>query len=321
LLFSRKVKTDALGKLVLVILLCFLAWIAVVLLGRLHEVGTDVYANDVSPIARLKLLTSFVSLPAVTYWLAALLVFATLTLALHAVAGHHPTAQRVVAAVPLRSYLIAEVALLVVYASQYVIYNGNWPLPWPSRYQFPGILAFHFAILLGVVVCVRLVEAITLRSWPVLAVQLVAAAGLVVASVSFLNLNRSGSLAFVKATRRFEHNMSAIVDNLRAHPSNVLIINYHHALDFEPIHSIQRFVRAAGIANPVAVRPGGSTIEKAERNPLHEQLVAVLLDISKNGRPGLFIPLGDADQVECFSVGVSGSYLGSCRDGGVNISR
>lgn len=319
LLFSRAPRTTPGGKVLFISVLGFLAWIGFTLLGRLRAAGTDIYANDISFSSRFRLLESFFSIPAVPYWLTGLFLLMVAAALLKVRARRNETVLAAVAATSMGSYLAMGCGLFAVYAAQFIFYNGKWPGS-VSRYQFPGILAFHFSILIGLVAVTRLIE----LSWPgrrklVALIQLVPALWLVIASVGIISDNRRISLETVRATSEFDAKLQVVAGYLGRNPEKPLIINTFSVSDYEPVFSMERFVRARGLANPVAIRMNGYAPAQYRPDSLEGILSTALARISEVGSGDLFVSLSNASQIDCFSVGMSGPFLQTCAGGGVNV--
>jgi hypothetical protein len=302
-LVAAKPRVSLAGKAISLGVLIYLAWIAVTVFLRVRSAGTDIYANDASIAFRLRLLLSFLSLQVVHFWLAALAIALIVSWRVSAVGK------------PLRGYFWAGGVLLAIYASQFVFYAGQWPYV-PNRFQFPGVLAYHGAVLLGFAGLVAAAMAWKMPDRAVMALQIAAAAALLYWSIGDFGLNRAQAYKTVETTVAFDRNLNVVRAELAKDPSRPLVINSHYFNDYEPIFSIERFLRAASIGNAIALRlaytPGlGDTREEA--------LGRTLAELSRDGQKGLFVPLSGIDLARCYSVGMSGPFLASCDGGGLVI--
>lgn len=223
----------------------------------------------------------------------------------------------------VRRHAWAMLALLAVFASQFVFYFGQWPIGAVPRYLFPGILAQHLAIFLFVVVIAEIFAARPSRSrrhaW---ILYLIAALYFVKPSVTDLGANRAASRQTVATTIAFTGRLNESVTYLKAHPAAALILNSNNVIDYEPVYSIERFVRASGVRNPIALHLNGysaGSYSDTGSTKLSFMLATALEQIQLEG-DGKFVPLRSTITFpECFSIGLSGAALARCQ-AGITIS-
>lgn len=251
----------------------------------LARAKADVYANSVDPAARTTL-----------FWGGVRMVFANhlLTSALVAVAvlviasvlrlrvkGDEAALRDVKKGIG--GYLAAGVALIFLVLSQYVFYNGKWPVN--SRYDFPGALAGPLFMLATAVLLKRLANLLfpgkrggrgVLLLFSLLLAFLVGKNG-------FGDLK--GAIGNnVLRTRAFTGQMTALARLLKNEPAAGLVFESYSARDHEPISSVAIFLRGYGVANPFYLRL--HTHEGYQRHENEVKLTAELLDISANGGDG-----------------------------------
>ena len=210
--------------------------------------------------------------------------------------------------------------MLMVFASQHVFYFGIWPIGAVPRYLFPGILAQHIAVFLFFVVTAKIISIKFpwLRSW-VWVVYLIGALSFLKFSVKDLSANRVVSKEVATNTASFTTRLNEALGFLRAHPSAPLILSSNSVLDYEPVYSIQRFVTASGLTNPIALKLNGYSSKNYSKDSerLALMLTGALEKIQYAGESG-FVPLRSVDAVaECFSMGMSGPPLARCKSGNI----
>jgi len=313
LLFSRRVRTTPAGKLMFVGAIAFLAWIAVTVAHRLQQKGTDVYANDVSLTSRLKVAVQFFALPSVQYWIAGLLLLVVLGALLGIIAKSNSDARVASLARSMNGCLFAAFGLLALYGIQYVFYDGKWPDNAQPRYLFPGIPAFHAAILIGCVALVNLVKTSNASKTLVFTLQLVLSLGFIAGSVNNVETNRNASLQTVRNTNSFEEKFQAMADYLAQNPSMPVILNTHSVWDGEPMDSITRFMRARGLTNPVAVRIVGYSPAQFAPGSMEKSLAEEIETPRGPLKEMRAVPIQSVSQTDCYSVGLSGPPLDTCK--------
>lgn len=315
LIFSPTGRLSLGLKSIFGLVLAYLGWISITVVRGLQHAGHDVYAQPISIESRLGLLQSLATRSDVLVWLSTCL---SLFILLHVWKSRDEQVRLL--SKSMNGYIWAMLVMLAVFASQYVFYFGIWPIGAMPRYMFPGMLAKHFAIFLFFAVVARMIRIKSpgLRSG-VWIVYLVAALYFLKFSVQDFSVNRAASKEMAANTNSFTTRLNEALDFLREHPSAALILSSNSVLDYEPLYSIERFVRASGLANPVALKLNGyssGTFSKDSQR-LAFMLTGALERIQHSGEGG-FVPLSSVDAiVECFSMGMSGPPLARCKSGNI----
>lgn len=315
LILSPRVRLSPALRAVFGVVLAYVAWIVIAVVSGLIHVGHDVYANPVSLASRFGLLNSLLARRDVLVWLAGGTALLLLTLVWERWDGTIKQAMH-----QLRGHIAAMLALLALFASQYVFYVGNWPEPAVPRYLFPGVFARHLAIFLFFAVIAKMVATMPRRPrFGIWIVYLVAALYFVKPAVSDLGVNRTAAKEVVAKTVAFGTSLDETISYLRAHPAAALIVNSHSVLDYESLYSIERFVRAAGLRNPIALNLSGysaAAFSGSDSQKLSFGLAGALERIRLEGEGNLFVPLSAAEMIpRCFSIGLSGDPHPRCEAG------
>lgn len=315
LFFSPAVRLSLVMKSIFGIVLVYLGWIFITVFRRVQHAGYDVYERPVSIESRFGLLHSLATRPDVLVWLSICLSLLVLVYVLK-----NRDEQMRVLSKSLNGYIWAMLVLLLVFAIQYVFYFGAWPRGAAPRYLFPGVFGQHFAIFLAVVIVAKIISVTSPwlrgRSWIVL---LAAASCFLTFSVKNFATNRAASKTVVANTISFTSKLKEAFDFLRMNPSAALILNSNNVSDYEPLFSIERFVRASGLTNPVALKLNGYSPEAFSKDSqrLAFSLAGTLEEIQKFGKAG-FVPLRTVETIAaCFSMGMSGPPLASCESGNI----
>lgn len=313
LIFSPRVRLSPVLRGMLGVALAYVAWIVIeVVLGLIHA-GHDVYANPVSVTSRFGLLSSLFARRDVLVWLAGSTILLLLTLTWE---RWHGTAKQ--ALHEMRFYIIVVLSLLALFASQYIFYMGNWPESSVPRYWFPGVFAKHLAIFVFFVVVAKIVAAVPRRpKHAIWIIYLLSALYFAKPAIKDFEANRMAAKEVVAKTVAFKVSLDKTIEYLRAHPTAALIVNSNSILDYESLYSIERFIRAEGLANPIALNLSdysAATFAGSDSQQLSFKLATALEKIREEGEGNLFIPLNSAEMIpRCFSIGLSGAPYPRCK--------
>src|SRR5262249_53874260 len=121
--------------------------------------------------------------------------------------------------------------------------------------------------------------------------------------------NRLSAQQRVIESKEFTGKVRAGAAFLKEHPSAALILNSHSVWDSEPGYSINEYMRAAGVSNPMALKINDYSSEALQRdsNPLVPVLAANLEDVQAKGGWSGFVPLESIPKkAECYSYGLYG---------------
>lgn len=300
-------ETGLTTQILLRLVLLYSGWIAYVVLMRIWAAGHDVYQQDISARARLDLAQGFLARWDVQIWLLLILIgivaagIANLFRREEALAGVH---------LRLKWAVAAGVVLLALYGSQYVYYFGKWPEATQGRYLIPGVLLKYFAALLACAALHEFVKATLGKGWLAWGVPAVVMSCMVALTAAGWDQNRTTAKVTRHNSQRLAANFQKVYDYLREHPDAPLIMKSHHANDYEPIFAVERFVRAQGLKNPIAI---DHTPRPTYDDPLLVSLGKFIEGVSREGSKD-FMALSSARRLEqCFSLGLSGPRDPACQ--------
>jgi hypothetical protein len=268
--------------------------------------GTDMYANTVSPLARLSVLLHSASnadnsLPIALLSLLILLL-GSLLATQKITNGTRET---------VRQTVFWFSVLLALYCSQLVFYNGVWPLG--NRYDFPGILYIPVSIYLLYRLADRTLSVKIGGLLPkyVLRTILVCVLSLTVLAKGYASTTRLLD-AIVSDTTKFTNGLSKASSLLKENRDYALVIESSDVWDYEPVYSYSRFFRGFGVENPIFLRTHCYTPETYTAD-LAGVVATRLADISKNGNT-IFSPLAQLEQYEdrCYSLNLVDSTFTTC---------
>ncbi len=325
LLYKEKVKVTSPAGLIMLSTIAYALWIGLTVYARVSAAGADVYANPVSLWSRLYLLKAFAVKPIIHIWAVAISISFIGAIAFwyfqkqgqgkHITAGVFAFTQVDGDLISLlRHYGFVQLGLLGIYSLQYFFYSGQWPEGSSGRYYFPGILARDLAILATFALVISILKLAKLSYPKPLTIEIALAAILVYIAPSH-TLNRQASIETVQQTTAFFDKYTSIVSFLKDHPELPVIINTHAAFDFEPIHSIQIYLKSSGLKNRVSINAQNLTLQNLAPDSLERGLAGVIINLSRQDSSGRFVPLESVDQENCFSIGLSGPPLKACEKG------
>jgi len=213
--------------------------------------GATIYGESVEPIGRLAIIAAtLTSVPGMAMAIA--LVALTALWTTMKGKSHQKLRETTV------KTLLVVVALLTVYLSQHVFYNGELK---PNRYSFPGAFAYKPAFFL--VIAWYLWSASKLKGdWiRSSAAGYTVGAALMIAMLSYPGTVQSRVLSNVHLTQSFDARLEHVVATLRHYPDSRLVVESHDRHDYEPIFSWSRHLRARGIENELLLRIHGYSSE------------------------------------------------------------
>ncbi len=290
-------------KLILPIALLFLslAYGALIVLAvflATGKSGHDIYNAEISPIGRLSLVIAgsrlyFEKIRA--SYVLGLVLFLTVLI--------YPTKSL------FRKYfaivwklLAATAAMFAVFISQYVFYNGNYPTN--IRYDFPGMLVEPFFLLAALLFVYNVLKLLYLpfkiEEWSKFILLLFLALTVMrgfghIRSMSLLNYQRSQS---------FSRNLQTLVGGIKDNPNAVLVFDSYLTSDYEPIFSVQRYLRSYSINREMYLRIHNYSEEQGVSS-LEQSLSLELYNYSQKGsqKEGFtFKPIKTLQNGECISI-------------------
>jgi len=175
--------------------------------------------------------------------------------------------------------------LVFIYFTQYIFYSGKWPSG--IRYDFPGILAKQLFWLVCFYLCSRLV--IVFFDFQKSKVNILLYSTFF--GLLFFSVINTGYHAIIQtskynvlASATFTRNLSTLSDLAKNHHNYPIVLKSENVWDYEPIFSLERFLRFMGVSNAIYLNYKNANL--AERTVLKKNLSEELTRISKNGMSG-----------------------------------
>jgi hypothetical protein len=235
------------GSVIAFLLTLFAGLIVYQTIHILRSLGGDHYGNDVSTAHRARVLLD--GLRAVSQHIAWIdLLIAVIGLGIVAgVARGRSLARRVWSIEG--SVLFVLTACLAMWLSQYVFYDGKWPVS--TRYDFPGVLAIPLAIVAAAALGLKFLRTMGWDRRILRAVR----AGLVVGLLLLvgsrdLTTLRQGAIATIENNYAFALCLDTLAQKAAAHPERPILFVTWRPWDFEPAHSYRQFLASRGVKNP-----------------------------------------------------------------------
>jgi hypothetical protein len=286
------------------ITLLFSSIIAWVVLRQLAGAGADIYGNSVSPAGRIKTILTLTRPFSAGFILVAMLLIAV-------VAGLMFRFRLLLSRVEIVGVLGILCFLLGLFVSQLIAYGGS--IPTGMRYDFPAMLIpICLIFFIGCVVNLHVRETGNERLADGLALLFAVAVGIAFLSTGGIE-GLASSIELVEAniakTREFSTELAAIVSRARADPAAPVVFEAYGPGAYEPVYSLERYLRSAGLENPIAVRlhPGQTSIGPAY--DILEQRLRVLQDFGAKS----FVKLGNLPSANvCLSIGINGEADANC---------
>lgn len=275
LLVSRRSLT-LLGAFCLFLVTGFSAFVAIRVAMGVGS-GADVYGRSVAASDRLSLIVDLFTetVGAIAVWPVIVAFLGIVGMGGYLYARRSPQLGEYVRTVT-RSGL-ALIALATLYVFQYVFYNGAWPTG--IRYDFPGVLvkplfvvalaAFGFKVM-------SLLE-IPARYQSGVRFGIVAALAVLIAVNGFQRVIEP-CREIAKATTTFCNKLDEIVSALREDPQKpLLMVCCSNPNCYEPVFSLQRFLKMRQIGNPLHLKLEGMRVDSAHERTLLETLKRISL--------------------------------------------
>jgi hypothetical protein len=207
------------------------------------------------------------------------------------------------------------VGCYLAYQSQYVFYNGDWPVG--NRYDVPGIFSYKPLFFLATAwFVIKMLRAIRPQRETHVGLKagLIVGLALIITPANFTVL-REQSSANAQRTKAFAIQVNHVAELLKQNPDAALVVESHRPIDFEAAFTAwPRFLRANGVTNPFFLRLRNYSPETVA--PGRPQVLAALLEtISREGR-GHVSPLSEFEsrQSACYSLQLSGKSVTECTD-------
>jgi hypothetical protein len=208
--------------------------------------------------------------------------------------------------------LLLVLALIALWVSQYVFYNGSWPTG--SRYDLPGALTRPLLVVAAVVIASRVAGALRVDRGLTRALQAGLVAGLsLVAMAQGYARHVEACAAHAEATRTWTKNVNGLVARAHADPARAIVFVSHDPWDFEPVFALTRWLAARDVRNPLFLRLSAYQPD----TPLARAL-AEGLERQSRGAVGPFRPLTNLPLTpRPLGIGLSGPPGPDYEDGGI----
>ncbi len=247
----------------------FIVIAIIVVLKKNH--GVDVYSQSVDLNTRFEILLSgFFSL---SHWKIQLPFWLSLFFVLFAILFHKHRGNKIseVVLIQTKRLFFTETACVLIWYSQFVFYNGQWPLG--GRYDFPGVLAqdmaYIFLIFSPLTILKNLSSDFDLqRVIKVVRVVLIISLSLFIMRYGISNYKKlyDESMAHRNETRQISLVIAQITNAANRNPGAPIIIVANSVLDIEPVFAIRIYLAANGINNPLVLYLDGLSESRCSGN-------------------------------------------------------
>ncbi len=296
----------SLSKLVLILGgfgLLFAAFVGWAIITATMKSGQDVYAQATDASSRLSVAVLSLKTQQSKQLLVSLLV--TLVFFLYS----SRKAKELQLTKPTLIFIGLQFACLVLFISQFVFYNGNWPDH--NRYDFPGLLYLP-VYFIGLVLFVKtLLEKSKLAPLHITVMIWAVYVGIICTIVMRGVVGTQVTIARnVAATTGYTARIKQLAAALKEKPNAPVILESANVWDYEPIYSFTVFLRAHGVSNSFYLKLNGYTSQTVNQG-LEQNLAKELEAIEAEGN-ARFMPLKDADLTNCYSLAISGVSTTPC---------
>ena len=296
MLLSRSTRLSFDKKVLAICALTYSFWVGIVIVQRLRISGLDIYSEEVSLSSRIKLLSSFLGRAEVQLWSATIIFFVLVSVVIRVAnikKKKNTDVLTLLVDLLVKNTLIILI-LLLVFTSQYFFYSGKWPETPSVRYLFPGMLSEHLAILVAGTTVINFAHMLFNNSNGRLVLRVFASALFIWFSLNDFSHNRLASQKVVIESKEFTGKLDASIAVLKSKPFSAVVLNSFSFFDYEPIFAMQRFIRAAGLSNPITIKMNGYSSNGQASNLLSVQLTQQIEALQKDGGRG-FIALQEVD--------------------------
>lgn len=295
LLVNRIIGQKLNWKLIIPILhIIFAIFVSLSIYLAISKVGHDVYANEITTGGKLALL-----LPGIKKMVKDLKIIEIVIVAIVLLVFRVISMKKISIIEFISQKRIAFLLLIffcITYLTQYIFYSGVWPTN--MRYDLPGILAKQLFWITGLYIFSSLkTDKLSLN--------------IIFFGFILISMINTGYYRLIKvsknnasATSSFTENLSIISGTAKTHPDYPLVLKSEKLWDYEPVYSIERFIRFMGVTNPIYLNYSDKNI--ANRQGLEKQLSEELIQLSKNGNPGFGSFNPKTIGTRCISILISG---------------
>jgi hypothetical protein len=260
--------------------------------------GHDIYQRQVAPTGRLELIKSGVLLFISRFKILYIGAFSVLMMI---VASSLSGKKSTLFFFHLKKFSSLLLSFLLIFLSQYVFYNGAWPTG--IRYDFPGILAEPFVLLITAVFFLNVSNFLFINmTQKNINVLLGIILSLLILTRGYDQIRDSSAINRIR-TNDFNNHLNVLVKNAKEKPKRSLVFESYAISDYEAIFSLQRYLKAYGIDRPMYLRLH-SYPSSNNASGLDELLRNELVTYSKKGSKNNFIfrPLNKLKDDDCISI-------------------
>ena len=285
--------------------LAFGLFITADLIVALSRSGVDIYENHVSMSYRLSLVINGFMKP--QFFLAiSLLVLIIIIVGILALVTHQQRNRRALLAVFL--WLLT---LTLLYTSQYIFYNGQWPTI--SRYDFPGMLYIPGVLFV-------LYWLVNHLEYPQTGNRIKQATTSAVFLAMMCVIILKGYSATLEATNlltldsiRFSQQIENISTLLKQQPNRAFVLETSDSHDYEPVFSYAIYLRNNKVENPFFLHFDSN--ENSAGAELEQALSYQLMNLSYSGNQ-YYWPLSKLESFhgDCYSLKLSNTKMSPLLD-------
>ncbi|SNB46594.1 hypothetical protein [Geobacter sp. DSM 9736] len=275
--------------------------------------GKDIYANDTGVGGRIELLASGVERAINNQVLICLALYLAVlfSLSVHLLLARKGTLK------PLLkqglNFFTLSALLMMLYVTQFLFYNGDWPSENFGRYNFPGLLVYPFFLLIAFHFSLKAIATvfpgIGTEKWSRVALSVL---GFVLVYSSDIPKLREAAQARSQNTQAITAFVSSLSQTLHGDPqSSLFLMSSNVVVDTEPITSVATFLRANKVKNPIhaVVNMRSPQNMTNARSEIGAKMILNMINIQNNGsRDALaFSAPGKNDSHACYKVEFSGA--------------
>ena len=277
----------------------FSVFISIGILLAIGKIGHDVYANEITLINRMHLISAGISqtiqdlkIPEIILILGYLFVVSLKS------QGKKKIIQVIAQS---RTILFLMSFLIFCYLFQIVCYSGLWPTNW--RYDFPGILSKQLFWITCLILILEILNAI--KNKPIIFVM----RSIKISIVCFLiygSMNSgfqhiiNASKGNVWRTGNFTSKIQELSKLSSANPAYPIVIRSNNINDFEPVYSMEIYMNYLNIKNPLYLDYIDHDFNS--RTGLLKQLTMSLTALSTKGSSTVHPIASLKDNTNCISV-------------------
>ena len=266
------------------------------------KIGHDTYANEITLINRIY--SSWTGINQTIHDLKILEIIPILACFSLVALGSQGAKKMIQVIAHSRTVLLLMLFLTVSYLFQifyYSDYSGGWPTN--IRYDFPGIISKQLFWIVCLIFISQIANAAN-NKFIILAMRSIKI--LIVLFLIYSSINSgfqhiiNSSKGNVLATSHFTSKIRELSRLSSANPTYPVVIRSIKFSDFEPIHSMERYIKYLNIKNPLYL--DYTDYNFSSRTGLSKQLTLDLIDLSTKGSSTVRPIASLKDNINCISV-------------------